>query len=302
MGTIYTLVWQDEEGEVPIGYMLRPVFEKLMEVPESIRGRVDLDPAKGTVSLLELPTEAERTRAFAKLNQHMREHQTFKILRGWRDELWPVYGRGGELLFSMERSAMGLYGNMRYGVHMTAYVRAPGSSHGMKLWVAKRAATKSTYPGMLDNTAAGGLMTGEDPFECMVREADEEASIPQDLMRKGAKEVGTIAYIYITDARSGGENGLVYPECQWIYELELPEDVVPQPQDGEAEGFTLCSVEETQALLAQGRFKPNCAVVLLDFFVRHGILTRENEPDYDEIIRRMHRRMPFPGPHQRYEE
>lgn len=35
-------------------------------------------------------------------------------------------------------------------------------------------------------------------------------------------------------------------------------------------------------------------VVLLDFFIRHGILTPENEPDFIEICSRIHRRFEFP--------
>ncbi len=46
--------------------------------------------------------------------------------------------------------------------------------------------------------------------------------------------------------------------------------------------------------MALGEFKPNCALVLLDFFVRHGIVTAENEPDYIDIVSRLHRRVEFP--------
>lgn len=35
-------------------------------------------------------------------------------------------------------------------------------------------------------------------------------------------------------------------------------------------------------------------LVLLSFFVRRGILTPENEPDYIEIVSRLHRRLEFP--------
>jgi len=38
----------------------------------------------------------------------------------------------------------------------------------------------------------------------------------------------------------------------------------------------------------------------LEFFVRHGILTKENEPGFDEIVERMHRKLPLPGPHSAY--
>ena len=40
-------------------------------------------------------TEAERTAAVAAVMRHWREADAFEILRGWRDEPWPVYGAGG---------------------------------------------------------------------------------------------------------------------------------------------------------------------------------------------------------------
>jgi len=167
----------------------------------------------------------------------------------------------------------------------------------MKLWIPRRAATKQTYGGMLDNTVAGGTATGEDPFESLVREAHEEASLPASLVRSKVSSHGTITYIYVRDSRAGGEIGLLQPECEYIYDLELPEDVVPQPSDGEVDEFYLWTVEEVQEAMARGEFKPNCAMVLLDFFIRHGILTEKNEKHYEEIKTRLHRKMDFPGPH-----
>jgi 8-oxo-dGTP pyrophosphatase MutT (NUDIX family) len=297
MRTLYTLIWEDDIGMIPLGYLPPFVFDKLIKAPVYIKGELDFNVTHRTILAFNQPTEQQRSRFAAALADYWRSGQTFKMLAGWRDELWPVYGRSGELLYNVERSAIGLLGVMRYGVHMTAYVRSDASAHGIKIWVPKRSASKSTFPGMLDNTVAGGLMTGEDPLECIIREADEEASLPEDVVRSMAKLVGEVTYIYITEERAGGEAGLIYPECQWVYDLELPDDVTPQPKDGEVEEFTLCTVEEVQAQLANGQFKPNCALVVLDFFIRHGILTRENEPDYDEINRRIHRELPFPGPH-----
>ena len=54
-------------------------------------------------------------------------------------------------------------------------------------------------------------MTGEEPFECMIRESNEEASLPEDYVRAHAKEAGMLEYIHITDERSGGEPGGVTP-------------------------------------------------------------------------------------------
>ncbi|KAF9869215.1 thiamine pyrophosphokinase-related protein [Colletotrichum karsti] len=295
-GSMYTLVWKDEKGDVPLGYVLPRVVEKLAEAPANVRGDVQINPITRTVSAFQAPTLEGRSKLAADLFDFWRINDVFPILRGWRDELWPVYGRNRELLINMERAASGLFGVMRYGVHMTAFVRCPSASHGVKIWVPRRSPTKSTFPGMLDNTVAGGLMTGEDPFECVIREADEEASLPDPLVRSRARHVGGVTYIYITKAEAG-EVGLIYPEVQWIYDLELPEDVVPQPKDGEVAEFDLCTVEQVQQSLARGEWKPNCALVMIDFFIRHGILTKQNEPEYDHILRRIHRVLPFPGPH-----
>ncbi|KAI1143346.1 NUDIX hydrolase domain-like protein [Hypoxylon sp. FL0543] len=293
--TLYTLIWKDGQ---PLGYMLDFVLKKLLETPEAIRGPVIVDEEKRTVRAFELPTEPERTTLIAHVMGYWRENKTFDILKGWRSELWPVFGSNDQVLYSVERSGTGLLGVMRYGVHMTAYVKDETASYGMKILVAQRAANKSTYPNMLDNSVAGGLMTAEDPLECIIREADEEADIPEKLMRERVKFAGMVTYIYITDERAGGEAGQIYPETQWVYDIELPADFEPQPKDGEVAGFYLWTVEEVQQKLAEGRFKPNCALILIDFFIRHKIITPENEPDFDEIVRRLHRKLPFPGPHQ----
>lgn len=292
-------MWEDEDGVYPIGYVLDRVVDQLSQVPEDIKGNVILDPDKRTIALFQEPqTEAERSRRVAKLADYWRQKSTFPLLKGWRDEVWPVYSRKGELLFSMERAAIGLLGTMRYGVHMIAYVKDPSAPYGIKFWVPRRAATKSTFPSMLDNTVAGGLATGEDPFECLVREADEEASLPETVVRARAKNVDVVTYIYITEKERVGEADFIYPECQWVYDLELPSDVVPQPKDGEVDEFRLCDVDEVRGQLARGEYKPNCALVVIDFFMRHGMLTEAEEPDMAEIRKRIHREMPFPGPHQ----
>ncbi|KAH7327844.1 NUDIX hydrolase domain-like protein [Stachybotrys elegans] len=296
--SLYTLLWEDEDGEYPIGHVPSRVFQELLRVPVRIKGEMDFNETKRTIKLFQLPTEEERTAKVSALSTYWREKQTFKLLKGWRDEPWPVYSRKGELLFSMERAALGLLGAMRYGVHMIAYVNDPSAPYGIKIWTPKRAANKSTFPSMLDNTVAGGLMTGEDPFECIVREADEEASLPESLVRSKATCVGTITYIYVTEEQHIGEDGFIYPECQWVYHLELPNNVIPKPKDGEVEEFRLDDVDQVKRDLADGQYKSNCAICILDFFIRRGILTEENEPRLAEIQQRIHRDISFPGPHQ----
>ncbi|KAK5199502.1 hypothetical protein LTR92_000041 [Exophiala xenobiotica] len=234
----------------------------------------------------------DRNRILAEYLQSLREKKIFRVLDGWRNELYPIYGPDKSLILSMERSASPLFGVVTYGVHMTGYVV---TDKGMKIWTPRRALTKQTYPGMMDNTVAGGLSTGEKPLECLLRECEEEASLPADVVRP-VQVCGTLTYFHVRDSRAGGETGLCQPECQYVHDLELPSDIIPKPGDDEAIDFQLLSVGEVQEAMAAGKFKPNCAHLLVDFFVRHGILTPENEPDYIEIVSRCHRKLEFPTP------
>lgn len=260
----------------------------------------------------------------------MRATGHWKVLEKWREELYAVFGPkleevdgklgvvGIEEVFRIERSASPLFGVVTYGVHLTAYTytsttnssftsnKAEGEEgKQMRIWVPRRSKTKQTYPGMLDNTVAGGITAGEHPFESVVREAMEEASLPEDLVRKKAKAVGCVTYFHIRDLRAGGETGLLQPECQYVYDLDLTpdvggaegspaEEVVCKPNDDEVEGFEIMNTTQVLEALGREEFKPNCAVVMIDFLVRHGIITRENERDYIEICSRLHRRLEFP--------
>lgn len=52
-----------------------------------------------------------------------------------------------------------------------------------------------SWPGYHDNTVAGGITSGLKIFEALIKEADEEASIDEDVIRKWAKSAGAISYI-----------------------------------------------------------------------------------------------------------
>lgn len=253
-----------------------------------------ISPCPRTKDSLARPAASEQSRVIEETLKLAKNDNIFEVLKGWRNELYPVnksHSAGGEII-SIERSATPLFGVVTYGIHMTAYVKQQDGS--IKIWVPRRAKNKQTYGGMLDNTVAGGLSTGESPFECLVREAAEEASFSENLIRSNAKACGTVSYFYVRDERAGGETGLLQPEVEYLFDLEIGDSVIPKPADGEVEEFYLWTVEEVQKALSEGQFKPNCAVVLLDFFVRHGILNSENEEHLTEIVARIHRKLPFP--------
>lgn len=227
---------------------------------------------------------------FQRLVDYLVDQNIFEIVGGRHSEHFCVPGALQPL--QIERFAVGLFGTTSRGAHLTAYTTTAEGE--MKIWVPRRSSALKTYPGMLDTTVAGGVRAQETPFETIVHEADEEASLPESFVRRKAKSCGVLTYIHLTDESFFAEQGLVMPDIVHVYDLELDSDVVPMPKDDEVKEFYCLSVPDIQANLKAGAFKPNSAVVMIDFFIRHGIITPENEEDFTEICMRMHRRLPFP--------
>ncbi|XP_072181593.1 uncharacterized protein [Diadema setosum] len=226
-----------------------------------------------------LTTYAERTAKVADFLQRCRETDAFVALRGWRNENYAVSKSFSDTpLLEMERSATSLFGIKQYGVHVNGYCRHP--TKGLCLWIGRRSPTKQTYPNKLDNIAAGGLAAGLGVKECMMKECEEEASIPREVSEK-AVSVGTISYFF------EDERGL-FPETQFIFDLELSPEFEPKVCDGEVSEFFLWPVEKVKKEIASDQFKPNCGLVNLDFLLRHGYITPDTEPHYIDFTTKMH--------------
>lgn len=224
-----------------------------------------------------------------------RENNVFAVLQGWRDEQYTIYGTEGSILFTLERAACGLFGLATYGAHLNAYIPAT-SEEPLKMWCPRRAMTKATYPGMLDNSVAGGISNGMSAYETIIKESDEEASIPENIARKHIKGAGAISYIYVDGSVQHGA-GWIQPEVQYVYDLALigeHADMKLKPNDGESDDFELWPIDLVQEEMRKGHFKPNCAAVIIDFMIRHGLITPENEPDFLRIQQRLHRSFDFP--------
>lgn len=78
----------------------------------------------------------------------------------------------------------------------------------------------------------------------MVKEAEEEASLHADLVRTKAAAAGAVSYFYIRESSAGGEEGLLQPEVQYVYDLAVSEDIIPRPNDDEVEDFRLMTLHE----------------------------------------------------------
>jgi len=194
----------------------------------------------------------------------------------------------------LPRSATALFGIANRGAHMTAYTKDPETNE-IKIWVPRRSAHLRTWPGRLDNSVAGGVAAQESPLECIIHEAEEEASLDRDMVMRQAVACGAVSYISLSGEGSGGEHELVCPDVLYVYDLLLPASVTLSPQDDEVEAFHLWTIPQVKEALFAGQFKTNCNMVIIDFFIRHGIITEDNEPnDYLEILSRLHRKLPVP--------
>lgn len=277
---------QNIDGSVVVGYMLPTVVQTMPWISQ-----FQLDHDKRTVSIPYADGEDFESMAISEQLQKAREHDSFEILRKWREEQYLILGIRRKV--RMARAGSALFGIHTIGVHMMAFCK--NQLGEMKLWVARRSLAKQTFPGMLDNTVGGGMSAEEDEAECIVREAKEEASLPEAFVKEHAKPVGTISYFYIRDVRAGGpdEVGLLQPATHHMYDLDLPEHIVPKPSDGEVQEFYLLTVVETVKALKAGQFKPNSAVALIDFLIRHGHVSAKDDVDYRELVSRIHRRIYF---------
>jgi 8-oxo-dGTP pyrophosphatase MutT (NUDIX family) len=221
----------------------------------------EVSPDIAVTDRVTLAAEAlPRLNAIAKAAGARMRHENFDVRETW----------DGPVLTALDRGALPSFGVIGVGVHLNGYVMRPDGPH---LWVAKRAANKKLDPGKLDNLVAGGVPAGLTPFETLIKEAEEEAALPPERASR-AQQVGRFAYNM--ERQEGLRRDVVF-----AYDLELPEDFIPTPADGEVESFELWPAAEVlECVREEQKFKFNVNLVLIDFLLRHGLL-----PDPAGILR-----------------
>ncbi|KAF9874926.1 NUDIX domain-containing protein [Colletotrichum karsti] len=270
----------------PHGFMLPSTVERLPWTSD-----FDIDHVERKVRLLDTtakdskdPGKAATAAIQRVVDAAIDLSDKFPTLSGKHSEPFRVLGANH--FVSIERFTAPLFGISSRGAHMTAYVN---TAEGMKIWVPRRSAHLFTFPDLLDTTVAGGVKAEDSPFDCIVAEATEEASLPVEFVNKNARAVGAVTYVSMNETK-----GTFFPTVLYCYDLELPETIEPEPGDDEVSGFKLMTIAQINKAMLEGQFKPNCVLVMLDFFIRHNIITSENEEDYVEIVSRLRRHLPIP--------
>ena len=177
----------------------------------------------------------------------------------------------GPVLATLDRGALPAFGILADGVHLNGLVER---ADGTQLWVGRRAANKLLDPDKLDHLVAGGVAAGHDSRRTLEKEGWEECGLSAELARQ-AVPVGTIRYAM---ARAEG----LRRDRLHCFDLVLPDDFQPVANDGEVAEFVLMPIEEAFALVRDTeRFKFNVNLVLIDLFLRRGLI----DPDGPEGAR-----------------
>ncbi|XP_045764390.1 uncharacterized protein YJR142W [Maniola jurtina] len=255
--------------------LIRPdVLKYLQRFPEVFRitGKyVELNPA--------FRDYQERTSKVAEVLDSLRKENEICALKGWRDECFEVSTPfHHESLLEMDRSAVCLFGIRNYGISVNGYLFHP--SKGLCIWLQQRSFTKQTWPGKWDCFVSGGLAVGYGILETTIKEVAEEASVVGELVKK-LVPAGCVSFYFES------ERGL-FPNTEYVYDLELPLDFMPKNADGEVETFELLTAEECVQRALSPHFKTTSAPVLIDFLIRRGYINPENEPNYRHLVELLH--------------
>ncbi|KAF5023882.1 hypothetical protein F66182_4041 [Fusarium sp. NRRL 66182] len=248
-----------------------------------------IDHSDRTVTLCAPPEgsalTAHANSSFQETVDEAIDNDLFPILHKEHSEYFRIVGAAS--FVQVERFAAPLFGIATRGAHLTGYVR--GDDGQVSIWVARRSRHLFSYPGLLDSTVAGGVKASDSPLACIKAESAEEACLPPDLVSSHVEPTGVITLANI-DERSE----LFHSDIIYVFDLEMPTHVVPRPGDDEVDEFVLMECSEVVRRMLEGEFKPNVCPVMIDFLVRRGYITKENEGDFEDICRRLRRRIPVP--------
>ncbi|OCF59954.1 hypothetical protein L486_02627 [Kwoniella mangroviensis CBS 10435] len=252
-----------------------------------------------------------RTEVMSRVVAKWKDANKFpEAMKLWMNEPFPIYASTkssmwqqskeiqqeakkpfGNVAFEIERAATPILGCTALGVHVTAY---EGQGDEMKVWIPRRSANRIKSPLKYDSTVAGGIRSGHTPLQALLVECKEEAGWDEGLIKRYVRHAGMISLFQLTKWGGLAPGG-------YVFDLPLPSSdsddyIKPQPNDEEVESFQLLSVPEVISALKRNEFKPTSAVVTIDFLIRHGFINPENEANYAEIVKRIHRRTGVAGP------
>ena len=257
-------------GDERVGLLRRDNAASLQGFPDVFAvsdDRVSLT-ARGDVAAVSRAVDAVVDALVVEKRIPKSRNETFDVAPRW----------GAPVVFRLDRGAVPFFGTRAYGVHLNGYLWKADTLH---LWVGRRAPDKRVAPDKLDNLVAGGIGNGHGLEETLLKEGEEEASIPRSLTSR-AVPAGAVSY------RMETELG-IRDDVLFVFDFEMPADFVPKNQDGEIVHFELMPASAVlDRVRTSDDFKFNVNLVILDFALRHGLL-RPDDPEYLDVATGLHR-------------
>ena len=229
-----------------------------------------------TISFVDALVEpTERTLAVDRVARTLARE---RLLSPWRNERYAVLGEYGRApCFELERAAARYFGIRTFATHVNGLVRRDDAT---RMWIARRSPRKAIDPGRLDNLVGGGIAAGVSVLATLVKEAWEEAGIPQTLAAR-AQSHGTV---HVCRAQRDG----LQRETIFVHDLWLDATFTPACQDREVVGHRLITFSDAGALVANRRgpdvVTADASLVIVDCLIRHGVIAT-NSPDYAALCR-----------------
>jgi hypothetical protein len=232
--------------------------------------------AQGGIALhRKLSTPKARTKALKDIAPALAATKLFPSLR---KELYAVKNRWSEKEhFRLDRGLVPAFGVRAYGVHVNGFVR---KRDGLYLWIGTRTTDRPVEPGKLDNMVAGGQPAGLSLAKNVAKECEEEAFI-------GAKRAATARPVSVITYCCERDRGL-RADTLFCFDLEMPRGEKPKASEEIAAFHLMPATEVLHLVRSTKRFKFNVGPVIVDFAIRHGLITPENEPDLETIVQGLH--------------
>ncbi len=169
---------------------------------------------------------------------------------GWRNELLDVWS-DDKVIGAIERGVMRPLGLLTRAVHLNAW------SESGQLWVARRALTKPTDPGMWD-TLVGGLVGHAEASDlALVRETAEEAGLSETVIAHRTP-IRQIARMQRQLKEGYQSEDVLTSECV------LAQGVIPQNQDGEVMEIRSLPPRELINMIMDSQFTHEASIVILE--------------------------------------
>lgn len=164
------------------------------------------------------------------------------------DELWQLYNEQGIALAGKGNTKDTVFsqGLLHGAAHVWIWRRKNSTP---EIMLQKRAASKRTWPGLYDISAAGHIDLGEEPLATALREAKEEINL--DIAQNELRLFG-IHRAYLAAGDNAIEN-----EFQWLYSLELASEASFNLQASEVDSLMWIPTRQLEAECMNGQFVPH---------------------------------------------